>query len=158
MRRAKMQCAKRSGISAGPEDKQFYVPEDALAHFRKAIDRGAKSEKEWNELVSEYGKKHEDLSNVFQQTMSGELPADWEEHLPSFDDAEAIATRVASGKVINALAPHMPMLIGVRPILAFRTTPTSRMGGSFEAGSYDGRIIHFGVREHAMGATMTGWL
>jgi len=76
-----------------PEDKQFYVPEEALEHFRKAIDRGAKYENEWDELVNDYGKKHEDLGKLWQQTMSGALPADWEKHLPSFDDAEAIATR-----------------------------------------------------------------
>src|SRR6478672_2417938 len=139
-----------------PEDKQFYVPEEALAHFRKAIDRGAKYENEWNELATEYGKKHEDLGKLFQQTMSGELPADWEKHLPSFDDAEAIATRVASGKVINALAPQMPMLIGGSADLGVSNNTDIKDGGSFEAGTYDGRIIHFGVREHAMGATMTG--
>ena len=139
-----------------PEDKQFYIPEEALTHFRSAIDRGAKYEKEWNELVSEYGKKHEDLGRLWQQTMSGELPADWEKHLPTFDDAEAMATRVASGKVINALAPHMPMLIGGSADLGVSNNTDIKDGGSFEAGSYDGRILHFGVREHAMGATMTG--
>jgi transketolase len=139
-----------------PEDKQFYIPEEALTHFRSAIDRGAKYEKEWNELVSEYGKKHEDLGRLWQQTMSGELPADWEKHLPTFDDAEAMATRVASGKVINALAPHMPMLIGGSADLGVSNNTDIKDGGSFEAGTYDGRILHFGVREHAMGATMTG--
>jgi transketolase len=139
-----------------PEDKKFYVPEEALAHFRRSIDRGDKYEKEWNELVSEYGKKHEDLGKLFQQTMGGELPANWEEHLPSFADAEPVATRVASGKVINALAPHMPMLIGGSADLGVSNNTDIKDGGDFEAGSYDGRIIHFGVREHAMGATMTG--
>jgi len=139
-----------------PEDKQFYVPEEALEHFRKAIDRGATYETEWDELVNDYGKKHEDLGKLWRQTMSGELPADWEKHLPSFDDAEAIATRVASGKVINALAPHLPLLIGGSADLGVSNNTDIKDGGSFEAGSYDGRIIHFGVREHAMGATLTG--
>jgi transketolase len=139
-----------------PEDKQFYVPEEALEHFRKAIDRGAKYETEWDELVNDYGKKHEDLGKLWQQTMSGELPADWEKHLPTFDDAEAMATRVASGKVINALAPHLPLLIGGSADLGVSNNTDIKDGGSFEAGSYDGRIIHFGVREHAMGATLTG--
>src|ERR1044072_1211424 len=139
-----------------PEDKQFYIPEEALTHFRSAIDRGAKYEKEWNELVSEYGKKHEDLGRLWQQTIGGEFPADWEKHLPTFDDAEAMATRVASGKVINALAPHMPMLIGGSADLGVSNNTDIKDGGSFEAGSYDGRILHFGVREHAMGSTLTG--
>jgi transketolase len=139
-----------------PEDKQFYIPEEALAHFREAVDRGAKHEREWNDLVSGYKEKHGDLGKQWQQTISGELPEDWESHLPSFDDAEAMATRVASGKVINALAPHMPMLIGGSADLGVSNNTDIKDGGDFEAGGYDRRIIHFGVREHAMGATMTG--
>jgi len=139
-----------------PEDKQFYIPEEALAHFRKAVDRGAKYENEWNQLVAEYAKKHEELGELWQQTMSRELPSDWEKHLPSFDDAEPMATRVASGKVINALAPQMPMLIGGSADLGVSNNTDIKDGGSFEPGGYDGRIIHFGVREHAMGSTLTG--
>ena len=139
-----------------PEDKQFFVPEEALAHFRKAVDRGAQAEQDWNELVDKYETKHADLGKQWRQTMSGELPEDWESHLPTFDDTEAIATRVASGKVINALAPHLPMLIGGSADLGVSNNTDIKDGGDFEAGHYDGRIIHFGVREHAMGATLTG--
>ena len=139
-----------------PEDKQFYVPEEALTHFRKAIDRGEKYENDWNELVSDYEKKHADLGKQWRETMSGDLPADWESHLPSFDDAEAMATRVASGKVINALAPHLSMLIGGSADLGVSNNTDIKDGGDFAAAHYDGRIIHFGVREHAMGATLTG--
>jgi len=139
-----------------PEDKQFYIPDEALAHFREAIDRGAKSENEWNDLVSQYKEKHADLGQQWQQAISGELPEDWETHLPDFDDAEAMATRVASGKVINALAPHLPMLIGGSADLGVSNNTDIKDGGDFEAAHYDARIIHFGVREHAMGATMTG--
>jgi transketolase len=139
-----------------PEDKQFYVPDEALAHFRKAIERGAQQETEWNELVKKFSDEDEELGKLWQQTMSGELPEDWETHLPTFTDAEAMATRVASGQVINALAPHLPMLIGGSADLGPSNNTDIKDGGSFEAGSYDGRIIHFGVREHAMGATMTG--
>ncbi|HYV25413.1 MAG TPA: transketolase [Pyrinomonadaceae bacterium] len=139
-----------------PEDKQFYIPEEALEHFRRSLDRGAKAEAEWNALVDQYSEKHSELGEVWRRTMSGDLPEDWEQHLPSFEDAEAMATRVASGKVINALAPHMPMLIGGSADLGVSNNTDIKNGGSFEAGTYDGRIIHFGVREHAMGATMTG--
>jgi transketolase len=139
-----------------PEDRQFFIPDEALAHFREAIDRGAKDENEWNDLVSQYKEKHADLGKQWQQTMSGQLPENWESHLPSFDDAEAIATRVASGKVINALAPHMPMLIGGSADLGVSNNTDIKEGGDYEAAHYDGRIIHFGVREHAMGATLTG--
>lgn len=139
-----------------PEDRQFYVPEDALAHFRQTVGRGAEFEREWIELVAEYQEKHSDLGALWQTTVRGELPEDWEEHLPSFEDAEPVATRVASGQVINALAPHLPMLIGGSADLGVSNNTDIKDGGDFEAGNYDGRIIHFGVREHAMGATMTG--
>ena len=139
-----------------PEDKQFYVPDEALAHFRKAVDRGAQQESEWKELVGKYEEKDSELGTLWRQTMSGELPDDWEKHLPAFENAEAMATRVASGQVINALAPHMPMLIGGSADLGVSNNTDIKDGGDFEAGSYDGRIFHFGVREHAMGATLTG--
>jgi transketolase len=139
-----------------PEDKQFYVPDEALGHFREAIDRGAQLEREWDEQVSAYKEKHSDFSSLWDTTMKGELPDGWEKHLPSFEDAKPVATRVASGEVINALAPYMPMLIGGSADLGVSNNTDIKEGGSFEAGSYDGRILHFGVREHAMGATMTG--
>ncbi len=139
-----------------PEDKQFYVPDEALAHFREAIDRGAQSEAQWDELVSGYVEKHSELGSIFRTMMDGDLPAGWEDHLPSFEDAKPVATRVASGQVINALAPHLPMLIGGSADLGVSNNTDIKDSGSFEAGTYDGRIIHFGVREHAMGATLTG--
>jgi transketolase len=139
-----------------PEDKQFYVPDEALAHFREAIERGAQQEREWKELVKQYQEQHAELRELWQQTMSGELPPDWETHLPDFADAKPVATRVASGQVINALAPHMPMLIGGSADLGVSNNTDIKDSGDFEAGSYDGRILHFGVREHAMGATLTG--
>src|SRR6267142_627819 len=139
-----------------PEDQQFYVPEEALAHFRKAVDRGAQQENEWQALVGKYEAKDSKLGALWRQTMSGNLPEDWETHLPTFEDAEAMATRVASGQVINALAPHMPMLIGGSADLGVSNNTDIKDGGDLEAASYDGRIVHFGVREHAMGATLTG--
>jgi transketolase len=139
-----------------PEDKQFYVPDEALAHFREAIERGAQQEREWNELVKGFQEKHSELGAMFSTMMKGELPDGWEDQLPSFEDAKPVATRVASGQVINALAPHMPMLIGGSADLGVSNNTDIKDGGDFEAGRYDGRIIHWGVREHAMGATLTG--
>jgi transketolase len=139
-----------------PEDKQFYVPDEALAHFRKAVDRGARLESQWTELVKKYKGKHDELGKLWEQVMSGELPADWERHLPDFADAKPVATRVASGQVINALAPHLPMLIGGSADLGVSNNTDIKDSCDFEAGHYDGRILHFGVREHAMGATLTG--
>jgi transketolase len=139
-----------------PEDKQFYIPEEALTHFREAVDRGARQEAEWNALVQKYEQQHSDLGRQWRSMMKGDLPEDWETHLPSFKDAKPMATRVASGEVINALAPHLPMLIGGSADLGVSNNTDIKGGGDFEAGSYDGRIFHFGVREHAMGSTLTG--
>jgi transketolase len=139
-----------------PEDKQFFVPDEALNHFREAVERGAEQESEWQGLVKTYTDKHGELGTLWRQTISGELPDDWEKHLPDFADAEPIATRVASGQVINALALHMPMLIGGSADLGVSNNTDIKHGGDFEAGKYDKRILHFGVREHAMGAGLTG--
>ena len=139
-----------------PEDKQFYIPDEALNHFREAVERGARQEAEWNALTESYQQQHSDLGQHWRSTMKGELPADWETHLPDFKDAKPVATRVASGEVINALAPHLPMLIGGSADLGVSNNTDIKGGGDFEAGSYEGRIIHFGVREHAMGSTLTG--
>ena len=139
-----------------PEDTKFYIPDDALKHFRKAVERGAREESEWKNFVAEYEQKHPDLSRLWRTVMSGELPNDWETHLPSFEDAKPMATRAASGEVINALAPHLPMLIGGSADLGPSNNTDIKSSGSFEAGTYDGRILHWGVREHAMGSTLTG--
>ena len=139
-----------------PEDKQFYIPEEALAHFREAVPNGEKLESEWRALVDRYEEKHAEEGKSWRATMSGELPAGWEDHLPKFEDGKSVATRVASGEVINALAPVMPMLIGGSADLGVSNNTDIKESHSFEADAYDGRILHFGVREHAMGATLTG--
>lgn len=139
-----------------PEDKHFFVPDEALAHFREAIPHGAQSEKQWQTLVEKYQQQYPDLARMWQTVMDGELPADWESHLPKFENAKPMATRAASGEVINALAPHLPMLIGGSADLGVSNNTDIKDGGDFEAGTYQGRIIHFGVREHAMGSTLTG--
>jgi len=139
-----------------PEDKEFYIPEAALAHFREAIQRGEQLETEWRALVEQYQARFQEEGKLWSTMMSGELPEGWEDHLPKFEDAKAIATRVASGEVINALAPVMPMLIGGSADLGVSNNTDIKDSHSFEADAYDGRILHFGVREHAMGSTLTG--
>jgi transketolase len=139
-----------------PEDKIFYVPEEALAHFRKAVERGAQLEAEWNALVRDYERAHPELAREWRLFMSGELPEGWERALPSFEDAKPMATRQASGEVINAIAPALPMLIGGSADLTGSNNTEIKSSHDFQAGSYDGRNIHFGVREHAMGACLTG--
>src|SRR3989440_11497468 len=96
------------------------------------------------------------MGRMWRTVMSGDLPKDWEPHLPSFEAAKPRATRAASGEFINALAPHLPMLIGGSADLGVSNNTDIKGGGDFEAGSYQGRILHFGVREHVMGSTLTG--
>ena len=139
-----------------PEDKQFFIPEEALAHFREAVDRGEQLEAEWHELVEKYQEKQPEEAKLWQTMMSPDLPAGWEDSLPKFEDAKPVATRVASGEVINALAKVLPMLIGGSADLGVSNNTDIKDSHSFAAGAYDGRILHFGVREHAMGSTMTG--
>jgi transketolase len=138
------------------EEKEFYIPDEALAHFRQAIDKGTNLENEWNALVESYKQQHADDGKLFVSTINNELPEDWESHLLSYEDAKPAATRVYSGEIINALAPHIPLLIGGSADLGPSNNTDIKSSKSFQAGNYDGRIIHFGVREHTMGATMLG--
>ena len=144
---------RRLGV---PEDKDFYVPDEVLAHYRKAVENGERAEREWQSLVEKYEEQNPELGRTWRSLMKGELPSGWEDHLPTFADAKPMATRVASGEVINALAPNLPMLIGGSADLGVSNNTDIKGSGDFEAGSYEGRILHFGVREHAMGATLTG--
>lgn len=139
-----------------PEDKEFYVPEEALAHYREAVERGAQQESDWHSLVDKYEQANAEEGKVWRTTMNGDLPEGWEDHLPKFTEPKAVATRVASGEVINALAPVLPMLIGGSADLGVSNNTDIKDSHSFEDGTYDGRILHWGVREHAMGSTMTG--
>jgi transketolase len=139
-----------------PVEGEFQVPEEALKHFRQAIERGAQAEREWEALAARYVEEHAEDGNRWRTLMEGQLPENWEEHLPSFEEAKAMATRQASGEVINALAPHLPGLFGGSADLGPSNNTDIKEGGSFAPDSYTGRTIHFGVREHAMGAAMTG--
>ncbi|HEX7956546.1 MAG TPA: transketolase, partial [Pyrinomonadaceae bacterium] len=139
-----------------PEDEDFYVPEEALAEFRRCVERGARQEREWDELVERYAGQFPEQGESWRVTMGGELPEGWESHLPSFENAKPIATRQASGECINALAPHLPTLVGGSADLGPSNNTDIKDGGSFQHGSYEGRTIHFGVREHGMGAALTG--
>jgi transketolase len=139
-----------------PEDQEFFIPEEALAEFRKTIERGGQQEQEWDELVERYTSQFPEQGEAWRLTMSGDLPADWESHLPTFEGAKPMATRQASGEVINALAPYLPTLVGGSADLGPSTNTDIKDGGSFEFGSYEGRTFHFGIREHGMGAALTG--
>ena len=139
-----------------PENKQFYIPKEALAHFRKVVKEGAAREKDWNALVNRYAREFPDLGKTLKETRSGELPVGWESALPKFDDVEAKATRAYSGEVINSIADKIPQLIGGSGDLTPSNNTYIKSSSNFEAGRYANRNIHFGIREHAMGSTMNG--
>lgn len=155
-----------------PLEPDFYIPDDALARFRQAVSNGEKLEVKWKERYDAYAEQFPELAKELEQIISGTLPAGWEASIPSFPaDAKGMATRSASGKILNAIAPKLPTLIGGSADLNPSTYTVLAKLGDFEspqrtftdsqgsAGgdwSFAGRNLHFGVREHGMGAALNG--
>ena len=155
-----------------PVEPPFFVPQEALARFRESVSRGEKAETEWKEKFSAYTQKFPELAREFEETMRGKLPKGWDGGIPDFPpDPKGLATRAASGKVLNAIAPKLPTLIGGSADLNPSTFTVLQNLGDFEspqrecsdsqgsAGggwSYAGRNLHFGVREHGMAASLNG--
>ena len=143
-----------------PEDANFLVPDGVLEHFQLGIGkRGPELHQKWSKLFDDYAKKYPELAEELKQMQRRELPKGWDKDLPSFPaDAKGIATRDSSGKVLNAIAQNVPWLMGGSADLA--TSDRTRLkfdgAGDFQPGSYGGRNLHFGVREHAMGAAING--
>jgi transketolase len=141
-----------------PADRAFYVPDEAAAHFKKTAANGARNEERWEKLLKDYEKENPDLAQDFTRIVKGELPRGWDKDLHLFShDNKPIATRAASGKVMNALSKRLPhYLVGGSADLA-PSTKTILMGyGDFGFGAYCSHNLHFGVREHAMGAIVNG--
>jgi transketolase len=132
------------------------VPENALAHFREDVDKGKAREQEWNDLFARYAKEHPDMAAQWDAAQKGELPDGWDSDIPVFGPNDAQATRQASGKVLNAVAPRLSGLIGGSADLSGSTETNLKDMGIFAYGNYQGRNIYFGVREHAMGAAVNG--
>ena len=155
-----------------PTTPAFEIPAAALAHFREAVERGKHQEVDWGAHFSAYAAAHPDQARELQQMIDAKLPTGWDADIPVFPpDAKGMATRVASGKVMNAIAPHLPALLGGSADLDPSTFTALSGLGDFEPpgvdahdrqGSdgggwrYAGRNLHFGVREHAMGAIANG--
>src|SRR3984957_151020 len=143
-----------------PEDAKFLVPEGVREHFQDGIGkRGKEPRARWHKMFAGHSEKYPELAERLHLMQRRELPAGWDKNLPTFPaDAKGIATRESSGKVLNILAQNIPWLIGGSADLATsnKTTLKFEGAGDFEAGSYAGRNLHFGVREHAMGAAVTG--
>jgi transketolase len=135
-------------------EKQFYVPEKALKQFRKAIEAGKKSEAKWNAKFADYKKKYSELATELENIRNNNFGEAWKKALPTFTDA--MATREASGKILNVIAPFLPSMLGGSADLAPSNNTFVKSMGEFQPGNYSGRYLRYGVREHAMGGIMSG--
>lgn len=140
-----------------PEDKTFYVPEEVYLHFKGIAECGQEAEYMWNKILDEYKIKYSKDYALFESVMNYQFDKEWLNHLPKFDDlSEKIATRVASGKVLNAAAIDIPGLIGGSADLNESNMTHIKSSKSFSAEDRKGKNIHFGIREHAMGSILNG--
>ena len=153
-----------------PPEPAFLIPEEALSHFRAALGRGDRAEAEWNDRMASYARAFPDLAQELERSIRGDLPPGWDADIPTFPaDAKGLATRVASGRVMNAIAPLLPTLVGgsadlnpsthtaLKGLGDFGVPTVDEAAGSAGGGvSFAGRNLHFGVREHAMGAITNG--
>ncbi len=141
----------------GWEYAPFDLPADALAHFRKAVDRGASYEAEWNELFAQYKTKYPEDAALLERMISGKLPDGWDKALPTYTpESKKDATRNQSGATLNAIAGVLPELIGGSADLAPSNKTLLKGLGDFQKGQYENRNVRFGVREHGMGAICNG--
>lgn len=140
-----------------PLEPAFLIPDDVAAHFREATDQGPTWEAEWQAKFQAYQEAYADLAAEFEAVVNGELPPGWDEAIPVFDPADkAVATRNASGKVLNAIASKVPTFMGGDADLAGSTKTLIDDEGDFGVDGFDQRNLRFGVREHAMGAIVNG--
>lgn len=155
-----------------PEEPAFYIPGEALEHFRGALEQGSAAENAWNEKFAAYASAYPELAREFEMVMRGELPDDWDADVPVYNaDAKGVSTRVAGGQILNALAKRVPNMIGGSADLDPSTMTALKGLGDFQSPasvfadtqgavgggwSFAGRNIHYGVREHAMGAAANG--
>jgi transketolase len=140
-----------------PQEPAFYQPEEVLTHFRRAIKHGQAWEQEWQTRMASYTSAYPELAAEWQRLLRRELPLGWEASLPTFKASDgAMATRVASGHVLNAVAPKIPNLIGGSADLAASNNTLLQGAGEFGPQNRAGRNLYFGVREHSMGAILNG--
>jgi len=140
-----------------PLEPLFYIPEDVLAFYRQAVERGAALEAAWQARLESYRRAYPAEAAELERRLAGVLPAGWQEALPIFPaDAKGMATRAASGKVLNALASRLPELMGGSADLTPSNNTRFEAATDFQKENYRGRYLHFGVREHAMGAALNG--
>lgn len=135
----------------------FFIPDEVREYFKQVKARGEKQEKEWQKLFEDYKKKYPEKARQMYEWVNGRMDDEWKSQLPVFeDDGKKIATRAASGKVIEAIASKIPNLIGGSADLTPSNNTRAKIYDDFSASNYKGRYIRYGVREHAMGSIMNG--
>jgi transketolase len=140
-----------------PSDKHFLIPEEVIEHFKPVQSKGNKREEEWNKLFNSYKTKYPKEAELFKSVMNGDFGDEWKSKLPSFNDpSEKVATRSASGKVLNSIASSLPTLIGGSADLAPSNNTMLSGIDKFSADNRSGRNFHFGIREHGMGSILNG--
>ncbi len=139
-----------------PLEPDFYIPDDVLSHFRMAVQQGPLLEEAWNRQLADYQVAFPELASELQRAIAGELPAGWDTDIPIFEPGDKTATRNASGKVLNAIAKHIPTFLGGDADLAGSTKTLIAGEGNFGVDGYAARNVRFGVREHAMGTIANG--
>jgi transketolase len=138
-------------------EEPFFVPEQALTHMRRSIERGEAMQAEWQNRFDAYAAEHPELARGLYAALENRLPEGWDAEVPTWTPADkAIATRAASGKALNAIAKRVPWIMGGSADLAGSNNTMIDGGGDYGPGSYGARNLHFGVREHAMGSVMNG--
>ncbi len=140
-----------------PPDAQFLIPDEVKSYMGKAVERGAKWESDWNAKYKSWAGKNPEQAKMWQQMVDRELPAGWDKDIPTFPaDAKGLATRDSGAKVMNAVAKNVPFLLGGAADLYPSTKTLINGEGDFEKNEYSGRNLHFGIREHTMGAIVNG--
>jgi transketolase len=134
----------------------FFVPSAALAHFREAVERGVHAQAQWERRFAEYAKAFPDLAQEWRLGLRGDLPPGWDAELPAWKPGEAVATRDASHKAINAIAARVPWLLSGDADLSESTKTRIEEGGDLDGQAGSGRNVHYGVREHAMASIANG--
>lgn len=138
-------------------DKSFYIPDEVLQEFRKAVKTGNEAESKWKDVLADYEKVYPVDGVSFKEFVTRNLPDNWDDILPAFDaDEKGIATRKASGAVLNSIAKHLFNMIGGSADLMGSVNTEIKGKPVFDASNYGGQNVHYGVREHAMGAAMNG--
>ncbi len=139
-----------------PTDAYFWVPDVVYARYHQAMRAGVQAHQAWDELLLRYATAHPDLAATFREALAGQLPAGWDAALPAWEPAAKVSTRVASGRVLDAVAPRLPTLIGGSADLTPSNNTRPKDAVDIKPGDFAGRYIRFGVREHGMGAILNG--